>query len=101
MTAVRWRIWMLQALTIGVGLAAWELVARFGWVDPLFVPAPTGVVRAFGRIGTAAMGGLVQTLAKTAIAYIIAVVLGIGAGLVIGSSRILSRTVDPFVVALY
>jgi ABC-type nitrate/sulfonate/bicarbonate transport system permease component len=97
----RVRIAMLQAVSVTAALGAWEMAARAGWVDPLFVPAPSAVARAFGRIGTTAVAGLGDTLAKTAVAYAVAVVLGVGAGLAIGSSRMLASTLNPFVVALY
>lgn len=101
MSASRTRVWTLQGLSIGAALVVWELAARAGWIDPLFVPAPSAVVGGVGRIGKVAVTGLIDTLAKTAIAYIIAVVLGVGAGLAIGSSRLLSSVLNPFVVALY
>jgi len=101
MSGARARIWGLQGASVLTVLVVWEVAARASWVDPLFVPAPSAVAAALGRIGRVALVGLADTLAKTAIAYAIAVVLGVGAGLAIGSSRLLSRTLNPFVVALY
>jgi ABC-type nitrate/sulfonate/bicarbonate transport system permease component len=74
---------------------------RAGWVDPLFVPAPSAVAGAFRTIGGAALTALGDTLGKTAIAYALAVVLGVGAGLLVGSVRLLRDVLNPFVVALY
>jgi ABC-type nitrate/sulfonate/bicarbonate transport system permease component len=91
----------LQIVTVAAALALWEGAARGGWVDPLFVPAPSAVGAAFGTIGGAAVAALGDTLAKTAIAYAFAVVLGVGAGLVVGSVRVLGDVLNPFVVALY
>src|SRR5207244_691732 len=48
------RVRVVQVLSVSALLLAWEGVARAGWVDPLFVPAPSAVLRAFGRIGGAA-----------------------------------------------
>jgi ABC-type nitrate/sulfonate/bicarbonate transport system permease component len=76
-------------------------VARVGWVDPLFVPAPSAVAAAFGRIGRDALAGLGDTLAKTAVAYALSVVLGVAGGLALGSVRILREALNPFVIALY
>ena len=59
----------LQIASVAALLAAREAVARAGWVDPLFVPAPSAVAGAFGRIGGSALAGLGDTLVKTAIAY--------------------------------
>ena len=76
MDAERRRVVLLQVVTVFALLAAWEMVARVGWVDPLFVPAPSAVAGAFGRIGRSALAGLGDTLLKTAIAYVLSVVLG-------------------------
>jgi NitT/TauT family transport system permease protein len=95
------RVRLLQLVSIAALLLAWEGVARAGWVDPLFVPAPSAVARAFGRIGRAALAGLGDTLLKTAIAYVLAVVIGVGGGIVLGSLRAVRQAVNPFVIALY
>jgi NitT/TauT family transport system permease protein len=95
------RVRVVQLLSVAALLAAWEAVARAGWVDPLFVPAPSAVARAFGRIGAAALAGLGETLLKTAIAYVLAVVIGVGGGILLGSVRALRQAVNPFVIALY
>lgn len=101
MAGDRWRVRAVQAASIAAGLAVWELAARAGWIDPLFVPSPSAVLRAFGRIRATALAGLADTLAKTAVAYVLAVVLGVGGGLVIGSMRSLRQVLNPYVIALY
>jgi ABC-type nitrate/sulfonate/bicarbonate transport system permease component len=92
---------VLQLATVAALLLAWEGVARAGWVDPLFVPAPSAVALAFGRIGRAALVGLGDTLLKAAIAYVLAIVLGIGGGILLGSVSALRQAVNPFMIALY
>ncbi len=95
------RIAVIQAVSIAALLALWELVARARWVDPMFVPAPTAVVAAFGAIGRPAIAALGDTLVKTAIAYVVAIALGVSGGVVIGSVRPLREVLGPFVVAVY
>src|SRR6267142_948594 len=101
MGAERVRVLALQIVSIGVLLGVWEAVARLGWVDPLFVPAPSAVVGAFGRVGRSALVGLGDTLLKTAVAYVLSVVLGVLFGVAIGSVRALRDVLSPFVVAVY
>jgi NitT/TauT family transport system permease protein len=92
---------LLQAASALVLLLAWEGLARGGVVDPLFIAPPTAVARALGRVGGSALAGLADTLTKTALAYLLAVVSGVAAGLAIGSRPILREVLDPFVIALY
>jgi NitT/TauT family transport system permease protein len=97
----RARVLALQASSLLALLAGWEAAARAGWVDPLFVPAPSAVALAFGGIGRSALAGLGDTLAKTAVAYALSVVLGVALGIALGSVRLLREVLNPFVVALY
>ena len=92
---------VLQIISIAALVVAWEAVARLGWVDSAFVPAPSAVARALGGISGRAFAGLGDTLAKTAIAYAIAVVLGVSLGIVVGSVRLLRDVLNPFVIAAY
>ena len=95
------RVRLLQVGSIVLLLGAWEAVARGGWVDSLFVPAPSAVVGAFARIGPSALAGLGDTLLKTAVAYVLSVVFGVAFGIAIGSVRALREVLSPFVVAVY
>jgi sulfonate transport system permease protein len=90
-----------QAVSLLGLLGGWEAVARAGWVDPLFVPAPSAVVAAFPGIAGSALAGLADTLAKTAVAYVLSVTLGVSLGIAVGSVRALREVLGPFVIALY
>src|SRR5437899_1018712 len=86
----------------GIGaLGVWELAARSGWVDPLFVPAPSAIVPALLAISGGALAGLADTLGKTALAYVLSVVLGVTAGVAVGSVRLLRDVLSPYVIAFY
>lgn len=98
---MRARVAILQVASLLAALATWQALARSGWVDPLFVPAPSDVARSLPSIGDVALGGLLDTLGKTAVAYVLSIVTGVGAGLLLGSARALDHTLRPFVVALY
>jgi NitT/TauT family transport system permease protein len=92
---------LAQGASLAVLVAAWELAVRVGWVDPLFVPAPSAVARALRTVTPDAVGPLGETLGKTLVAYVLAVALGVGAGLLIGGVRYLHDVLSPFLVALY
>ena len=90
-----------QVLSLGVLALAWEAAVRLGFADPLFVPAPGAVARALGATAGDALPRLADTLLKTLMGYGLAVVVGVGAGLVLGSRRLLHQVAMPYVVALY
>ncbi len=95
------RVRILQLATVIVGLGVWELAARSGWVDPLFVPAPSAVAPALLAISGGALAGLADTLGKTAVAYVLSVVLGVSVGVAVGSVRLLRDVLSPYVIAFY
>jgi len=99
MTPTRRRL--IQAGSLALLALAWEGGVRAGWLDPLFVPAPSAVARALGAIGPEAARLLGETLGKALLAYALSVTLGVGAGLVIGAARYLHDVLNPFLVALY
>ncbi len=95
------RVRALQVTGVGAVLGGWEVAARAGLVDALFVPAPSAVAAALADMGGAALGALGETLLKTAVAYVIAAAAGVAAGLVLGSVRALREVLHPFVIGLY
>jgi NitT/TauT family transport system permease protein len=90
-----------QALSLAGLVLIWQAAGRWGWVDPLFVPTPAQVASAL--VGTAgeALPRLGDTVLKAVIGYGLAVTLGVTAGLLIGSRRMLHDVAMPYVVALY
>src|SRR5438046_9123939 len=92
------RVRALQLATVGVALAVWETAVRAGWIDPLFVPAPSAVGAALGTMGDTALVALGESLSKTAIAYVLSVAPGLAGGAGGGSGPLCRGGADPLVV---
>lgn len=95
-----WRA-LAQAGLLAASGAAWQAASRAGWVDPLFVPAPTAVLGALREVGPEVLGVIGGTVAKTLASYALAVSVGVGLGLVVGSVGHLHAVLGPFLVAGY
>jgi NitT/TauT family transport system permease protein len=97
----RMKVLACQALSVTVALFAWEAAVRWGVLDPLFVPAPSAVLRVFGATAAETLPRLGDTLVKTLLGYALAVGVGVPAGLVLGSRPTAHAVAMPYVVALY
>jgi ABC-type nitrate/sulfonate/bicarbonate transport system permease component len=75
----------------------WELVGRFGFVDPFFLPQPTSIIKAMVRM--TADGELLKhieaSLFRALSGYALAAVLGMGLGIAICWSRFIENVLDP------
>jgi NitT/TauT family transport system permease protein len=97
----RLRVLEWQALSVGAALLAWEAAVRWGVLDAVFIPPPSAVIHALGRTAADALPRLGDTLVKTLLGYVLAVGVGVPAGLVLGSRPIAHAVAMPYVVALY
>jgi ABC-type nitrate/sulfonate/bicarbonate transport system permease component len=95
------RIWIIRLCSIIFVVGAWEILGR--QVDPLFMSYPSEIVvagirlAATGELPTALMSSLQSLL----IAFVLASVIGIGLGLVIGRYKTVEAATDWLVNALY
>jgi ABC-type nitrate/sulfonate/bicarbonate transport system permease component len=98
---VRWivdhRNPLISTLAILIFLGVWQ--ASSGWLNPLFVSTPSAVTAAFGSLtakGTlpaAFLHSLIEMLG----ALIVAGVIGIGLGLLMGRVKLAERALEPLV----
>ena len=97
----RLRVLAWQTLSVAAIVLAWEVAVRWRVVDPLFVPAPSSIVRVLGVTGAEALPRLGDTLVKTLLGYALAILAGVPTGLVLGSRPTAHAIAMPYVVALY
>jgi len=97
----RLRVLAWQTLSVAAIMLAWEVAVRWRLVDPLFVPAPSSIVRVLGVTGAEALPRLGDTLVKTLLGYALAILAGVPTGLVLGSRPTAHAIAMPYVVALY
>lgn len=85
-------------------LLLWQLVVGvLGWVNPVFFPPPASIAQGFGEIVT--NGALVSnagiSLQAWLSGFVLAVVIGIPLGLLMGASLPVDRVVGPIAWTIY
>jgi len=90
-----------QVLSVAAALIAWEMAVRWQILDPVFVPAPSAILRVFAGTVPETLPRLGETLVKTLLGYALAVCVGVPAGLWLGSRPMAHAVAMPYVVALY
>ena len=94
---------ILPALSIVVFLVAWQLFVDIRNIPPIYLPSPVAIVRALFEMaedGTL-FYNLGATLLRILVGFLLATVIGIFFGIVMGMSRLFERIVDPWIAALY
>jgi NitT/TauT family transport system permease protein len=82
-------------------LVAWEGAVWSGLANAAFVSSPTAIAKAFWALlaGGELLPNLVTTLTEIAIAFVLSVVFGIAAALVLDRNDWLNRLLSPFLTA--
>lgn len=94
---------LLTACTALALFAVWSLSTRYGWVNPLFLPSPGAVWSAFVRTATEGYQGsllhehLLASLYRVLAGYLLACLVGIPLGIVMGLSRDVKAVFDPLI----
>lgn len=92
--------WRMQAASVGVALAGWELVSR--WLDPPFLPPPSAVAFALADLTTRGhiAGNLAVSLGSLLAGFSMAVLVGVATGTLMGRYHWAGRALDPYLHAL-
>ncbi|WP_220095354.1 ABC transporter permease [Maridesulfovibrio hydrothermalis] len=83
-------------------LLIWELVARLGWVQSWFLPAPTKVLETLWEITQSGvlLGHACSSMKRAVVGYSLAAVVGVSLGLLIAWSQLLEDIFDPLIELL-
>jgi ABC-type nitrate/sulfonate/bicarbonate transport system permease component len=97
-----------RSLAVQVGFfvlifALWWIESLAGFINPVILPHLQDVLKAFGRVlaSTETLGALATTLSTFALAYGGAIVAGIAVGYLVSSSRLVTKTYEPILAAIY
>ena len=82
-------------------LCIWEFASRLGWTNPVLLPSPSQIIAALFAL--MASGAIASPLAHTAglfaVGYVLAVLIGMGIGIAMATSRTLYGLLEPLVDA--
>lgn len=96
------RPWLARLAIIAALFALWEVAARW-FVDPLFLSPPSQVIASLDKVlGTRGVPDALRlTLFELAVAFVLAVAIGLVLGLAIGLQPLVRRSFLPIVLLLY
>lgn len=92
-----------SAGSLFASLAAWELVAWQGWIDPRYISRPSAVLKAgYELVASGSLWiHLGVTLAELLAGFVAGCMVGLAMGIPMGRSRLASGLLDPVIMALY
>ncbi len=101
--SIRWRrIGTHLGLFLGL-LLIWEIASRLGWLDPLFYPRPTNILRSFWLIyiqNANIWWHLYVSIGLVLAGFIAGSILGVGLGALVGFNPTVRRFLQPYVIVL-
>lgn len=88
--------WVLPIVGPIILFIVWDLVVRMGLVRPILLPSPTDTLITLvkGMAGGALLADCLVTVMRTLIAFLIAAVIGMPLGIILGSSERAYRSVE-------
>jgi NitT/TauT family transport system permease protein len=97
------RVAILRTLLIVALIAMLEVLCRIGVIDRFTMPPPSRIFEDLVRLLVAGKlyGAIAKTLANSAIAFVLSVVVGLAAGVVIHKVRLLREALDPLFATYY
>lgn len=102
-TALRNRRMMIHAAIFFGLIALWEFGSRVGWLDPLFYPRPSNIMRSFWLIyiqNANVWYHLYSTMVLVAAGWVAGSILGVGLGALVGFNAVVRRFLKPYVIVL-
>ncbi len=96
-------MWLARIIALLAFGVVWELMARFGWINPLFIGNPTGIIVFFFKglfVNRGLVVDLMWTLAGTLAAFALGSVTGILVGLLFVASPKVEQFMDPIFAGL-
>lgn len=92
---------LLSLATLVVFLGTWELLPALGWIDPFFISSPSRILRAANWLFAHGFWhDIWVSLSEFGLGMLLAILLGIGSGLILGWYRILDAMFEPFITML-
>jgi len=90
--------WAAPTAFTFASLILWEAAVKLFDIPPFFLPPPTAIAEAFVRFGPAIASESLYTLVTTLIGFAMAVVFGLGLGLLVGASRTIYAGLYPLMI---
>ncbi len=84
-------------------ILAWEIGSRAGWLDPLFCPRPSNILRSFWLIYVAngnIWWHLYVTMGLVFAGFAAGSILGVGLGALVGFNATVRKYIKPYVIVL-
>ncbi|HEY0583620.1 MAG TPA: ABC transporter permease [Chloroflexota bacterium] len=95
---------VLSIATLVVFLGLWEIATRVGWINALLLASPSAIAGSAWSLFIT-KGDIWHHLGVSAqellLGFVVAVVVGIPLGVLMGRNRLLRQAIEPYVMALY
>lgn len=92
---------VLSLYPLALVLAAWELAARAGWVDPLFLPSLSAALQSMLANAGMLASDAGMSLMRAFTGLFIGAAAGLTVGMLMARYRVIDSFVDPLIAAIF
>ena len=91
--------WILASLSIAVPLITWLLVSQYAGIDSIFLPTPTDVIEAFGRLWSKCylIEDAVSSFTRVSTGFILSAVVAVPVGVLMGTFASIRALFEPII----
>lgn len=91
--------WILASLSIAVPLITWLLVSQYAGIDSIFLPTPTDVIEAFGRLWSKGylIEDAVSSFTRVSTGFILSAVVAVPVGVLMGTFASIRALFEPII----
>lgn len=93
------RLRVVSAVAFAVFLIVWQAISKMGFIDALFLPAPSQILRKGYQLleNGQLVGDILASSRRVLIGFALAAGISVPLGILLGSSRFLKAVADPFI----
>ena len=91
--------WILFAVSIALPILLWFLISRYAGIEPIFLPSPTNVIEALGRLWSKGylIKDITSSFTRVTLGFLLSAIVAIPLGIMMGTFASIRALFEPII----